>query len=196
MRISALYAALCALVTTSVSARSFQSSPRHMSLGSRLAARSAAARAKAQSMASLPLAYAIPGHGIAETIFVDGTFNFLTYYNYAVTARILLSWFPQAQGIAALRPLYLLTDPFLNLFRGLGLQFAGIDFSVLPAFFLLSATTNAIVSLGDDEVPAHLATRPRRGVNARPQPLPAAQRDRLPSFAEVRGALQARVFDL
>ena len=98
MRISALYAALCALVTTSVSARSFQSSPRHMSLGSRLAARSAAARAKAQSMASLPLAYAIPGHGIAETIFVDGTFNFLTYYNYAVTARILLSWFPQVEA--------------------------------------------------------------------------------------------------
>jgi uncharacterized protein YggT (Ycf19 family) len=143
----------------------------------------------------LPLAYAIPGDGVAETVLVGGTLNFLrcvssrprrfahargndhsfkisnrrrecaavgalfhgsqqrfatrnasinpnTYalclslslshylslpvsrsiYNALVTARILLSWFPQAQGIAALRPLYLVTDPFLNLFRGLGLQ--------------------------------------------------------------------------
>jgi len=43
-------------------------------------------------------------------------------YNALVTARILLSWFPQAQGISALQPLFLVTDPFLNLFRGLGLQ--------------------------------------------------------------------------
>jgi hypothetical protein len=28
----------------------------------------------------LPLAYAIPGHGVAETVLVDGSLNFLRYY--------------------------------------------------------------------------------------------------------------------
>jgi hypothetical protein len=64
-------------------------------------------------------AMAIPGYGIAEQVFVGGFQNFLSIYNLVITARILLSWFPQAQGVAVLQPVYAITDPYLNLFRGL-----------------------------------------------------------------------------
>ena len=119
--------------------------------------------------AVVPLAFAIPGNGIPEQVFVGGTLNFLNIYNALVTGRVLLSWFPQAQGIAALRPLYTVTDPFLNLFRGLGLNFAGLDFSILPAFFLLQATTNAFVALGA-EIPKELQSHPPSHVEPRLQP--------------------------
>lgn len=62
---------------------------------------------------------AIPGYGVAEQVFVGGFQNFLSIYNLVITARILLSWFPQAQGVAVLQPVYAITDPYLNLFRGL-----------------------------------------------------------------------------
>jgi YggT family protein len=68
-------------------------------------------------------------------------------YNYLVTGRVLLSWFPQAQGVALLQPVYTLTDPYLNAFRRLPLQFGGIDLSILPAFFLLSVAQSGIASL-------------------------------------------------
>eukprot|EP00977_Amphora_coffeiformis_P010223 scaffold2366_cov159-Amphora_coffeaeformis.AAC.27 len=60
-----------------------------------------------QRRASKSTAMAIPGYGIAEQ------------YNLIITARILLSWFPQAQGIGLLQPVYAITDPYLNLFREL-----------------------------------------------------------------------------
>lgn len=40
-------------------------------------------------------AVAIPGNGLPEQIFVGGFGNFLSVYNVVITARILLSWFPQ-----------------------------------------------------------------------------------------------------
>ena len=57
--------------------------------------------------------------------------------------RILLSWFLQAQGQPLLRPMFVLADPFLNLFRGLIQPICGIDFSILPALFLLQVNPNA-----------------------------------------------------
>merc|ERR1711871_1695969 len=92
----------------------------------------------------------IPGDSAAEFVVISGTLNFLALYNALITARILLSWFPQAQGQPLLQPLFVVTDPFLNLFRGLGLNFGGLDFSILPAFFLLNALTNAVPALGAD----------------------------------------------
>mmetsp|Transcript_46772 Transcript_46772/g.113999 ORF Transcript_46772/g.113999 Transcript_46772/m.113999 type:complete len:171 (+) Transcript_46772:119-631(+) len=64
-------------------------------------------------------AMAIPGYGLGEQIFVGGFQNFLQAYNLIITGRILLSWFPQAQGIGVLQPIFAITDPYLNLFRGL-----------------------------------------------------------------------------
>ncbi|CAM9794555.1 unnamed protein product, partial [Ectocarpus sp. 4 AP-2014] len=61
----------------------------------------------------------------------------------------------QLQGVQALQPVYLLTDPYLNAFRRLNLTIGGLDLSVLPAFFLLSFATNAVASLGA-EMPAPL----------------------------------------
>ena len=92
----------------------------------------------------------IPGDSAAEFVVISGTLNFLALYNALITARILLSWFPQAQGQPLLQPLFVVTDPFLNLFRGLGLNFGGRAFSILPAFFLLNALTNAVPALGAD----------------------------------------------
>ena len=132
-----------------------------------------AIRRRAAPSAVVPLAFAIPGNTLPEQVFVGGTVNFLNIYNGIVTARVLLSWFPQAQGIAALRPLYTVTDPFLNLFRGLGLNFGGLDFSILPAFLLLQATTNAFVSLGA-ELPEEHQHKPPKNVVPRPQPVRTA----------------------
>eukprot|EP00611_Tribonema_gayanum_P002955 TRINITY_DN1227_c0_g1_i3.p2 TRINITY_DN1227_c0_g1~~TRINITY_DN1227_c0_g1_i3.p2 ORF type:complete len:159 (-),score=59.96 TRINITY_DN1227_c0_g1_i3:715-1191(-) len=102
----------------------------------------------------------IPGDSLVEETVIGGTINFLSLYNFVITARVLLSWFPQAQGMSFLRPVYTVTDPYLNTFRRLPLQFGGIDFSILPAFFLLSVAQSAIASLGA-EVPKLRAQQAR-----------------------------------
>jgi hypothetical protein len=40
----------------------------------------------------------IKGYGVAEQVFVGGFANFLSIFNIVITGRVLLSWFPQAQG--------------------------------------------------------------------------------------------------
>ena len=79
-----------------------------------------------------------------------GFINFLGIYNALITGRILLSWFPQAQGQPLLQPLFVVTDPFLNLFRGLIPPIGGLDLSILPALLILSSLGNAIPALGAD----------------------------------------------
>jgi YggT family protein len=98
-------------------------------------------------------AMAIPGYGIAEQVFVGGFANFLSIYNLVITARILLSWFPQAQGVAALQPVYAITDPYLNLFRGLIPPIFGLDLSPILAFFLLNVLTNVTAAVGAEVTP-------------------------------------------
>lgn len=96
---------------------------------------------------------AIPGYGIAEQVFVGGFGNFLSIYNLIITARVLLSWFPQAQGIGVLQPVFQITDPYLNLFRGLIPPVFGLDLSPILAFFLLNVLTNATAALGAEITP-------------------------------------------
>ena len=98
--------------------------------------------------ANMPLAMAIPGNGISEQIFIGGFLNFLSIYNIVITARILLSWFPQAQGIGALQPVFAITDPYLNAFRGLIPPVFGLDLSPLLAFFALNTASTATAALG------------------------------------------------
>jgi YggT family protein len=95
-----------------------------------------------------PLAMAIPGYGVAEQVFVGGFANFLQIYNYVITARILLSWFPQAQGIGALQPVFAITDPYLNLFRGIIPPVFGLDLSPILAFFTLNVLSSTTASIG------------------------------------------------
>lgn len=98
-------------------------------------------------------AMAIPGYGLAEQVFVGGFSNFLQAYNLIITARVLLSWVPQAQGIAVLQPVFAITDPYLNLFRGIIPPIGGLDLSPLAAFFLLNVLTSATAALGADLTP-------------------------------------------
>jgi YggT family protein len=88
------------------------------------------------------VAMAIPGYGVAEQVFVGGFSNFLGIYNLVITARILLSWFPQAQSVGVLQPVYAITDPYLNLFRGILPPIFGLDFSPILAFLLLNFLTS------------------------------------------------------
>jgi YggT family protein len=102
-------------------------------------------------------AMAIPGYGVAEQVLVGGFSNFLGAYNIVITARVLLSWFPQAQGIAILQPVFAITDPYLNLFRGIIPPIFGLDLSPLAAFFLLNVMTSATAAVGC-EIPANSKT--------------------------------------
>mmetsp|Transcript_5754 Transcript_5754/g.17359 ORF Transcript_5754/g.17359 Transcript_5754/m.17359 type:complete len:141 (-) Transcript_5754:327-749(-) len=92
----------------------------------------------------------IPGDSVAELVVLGGTANFLSIYNIVLTARILLSWFPQSMSVPILQPLFIVTEPFLALFRGLIPPFAGIDFSLIPALLLLQAASNSVLALGAD----------------------------------------------
>lgn len=101
----------------------------------------------------VPLAMAIPGYGVAEQVFVGGFGNFLQVFNYVITARILLSWIPQAQGVAVLQPIYQITDPYLNLFRGIIPPVFGLDLSPLLAFFTLNLLTSSTAAVGHEIPP-------------------------------------------
>ena len=97
-----------------------------------------------------PLAMAIPGYGIAEQVFVGGFASFLQIYNYVITARILLSWFPQAQGVAVLQPVFAITDPYLNLFRNIIPPIFGLDLSPILAFVTLNLLTSSTAAVGHE----------------------------------------------
>lgn len=97
---------------------------------------------------NVPLAMAIPGYGVAEQVFVGGFSNFLSIFNFVITGRILLSWFPQAQSIGALQPVFAITDPYLNLFRGIIPPIFGLDLSPILAFVTLNLLTSATASVG------------------------------------------------
>jgi uncharacterized protein YggT (Ycf19 family) len=75
------------------------------------------------------LALAIPGDSAAEALLVDGSLNFLSVYGGIITLRILLSWVPQAQSVALLRPIFTVSDVYLNLFRGVIPAIGGLDLS-------------------------------------------------------------------
>jgi len=111
------------------------------------------------------MAMAIPGYGLTEQIFVGGFGNFLQIYNLVITARVLLSWFPQAQSVGVLQPVFAITDPYLNLFRGLIPPVFGLDLSPILAFFTLNVLTSTTASIGH-ELPEELKEnlkRPRFG---------------------------------
>ena len=101
------------------------------------------------------LAMAIPGNGIAEQVVVGGFGNFISIFNTVITARILLSWFPQAQGIPLLQPVFQVTDPYLNLFRGIIPPIFGLDLSPILAFVTLDLLKTSMVSVAA-EIPADL----------------------------------------
>ena len=58
-------------------------------------------------------------------------------YGTLLVFRIVLSWVPHNDRQPLIQKLYMLTEPYLDLFRALPLSFGGIDFSPVLAFFAL-----------------------------------------------------------
>mmetsp|Transcript_6017 Transcript_6017/g.4946 ORF Transcript_6017/g.4946 Transcript_6017/m.4946 type:complete len:181 (-) Transcript_6017:148-690(-) len=131
-------------------------------------AQSFGSRKPRRNLHSSSTAMAIPGYGTTEQVFIGGFSNFLNVYNILLTVRIFSSWIPQAQGVAALQPLYQITDPFLNLFRGIIPPIGGLDLSPIASFFLLSLITKATVAVGA-EIPKDMQKKLKRSHSTFPR---------------------------
>ncbi len=63
----------------------------------------------------------------------------LEIYSLVLIVRVLLSWFPNLDwSNPALSTISSITDPYLNMFRGLIPPIGGIDLSAILAFILLN----------------------------------------------------------
>ena len=99
----------------------------------------------------------------AQVIVVEGGLNFLNLYQGLITIRILLSWFPQAQSVALLQPIFTASDVYLNLFRGIVPPIGGIDISPIGAFFVLNLLQSSVASLAATGGPITVQKRPLPG---------------------------------
>lgn len=62
----------------------------------------------------------------------------LQIYTLVLIVRVLLSWFPNLDwGNPILSAITSITDPFLNVFRGIIPPIGGLDISAIVAFFAL-----------------------------------------------------------
>ena len=100
---------------------------------------------------------------LRPVIVVEGGLNFLSLYQGLITIRILLSWFPQAQGIGLLQPIFTVSDAYLNLFRGIVPPIGGIDISPIGAFFVLNLLQSSVASLAATDGPIKVVQRPMPG---------------------------------
>ena len=110
----------------------------------------------------------------AQIIVVEGGINFLSLYQGLITIRILLSWFPQAQGVALLQPIFTASDVYLNLFRGIVPPIGGIDISPIGAVRahteLALPTHPHARARARTHTHTHRKTRRRRSTPALPPP--------------------------
>jgi len=93
-------------------------------------------------------AAAIPGNSLGEEIIVGGLQNFFQIFNNLLIGRVLLSWFPAAQGVGFLQPLFNVCDPYLGLFRNIIPPIGGIDLSPVLAFTFIQVAGGSMVALG------------------------------------------------
>jgi YggT family protein len=74
--------------------------------------------------------------------------NFISLYSLLVIIRCLLTWIPSLDfSTQPFRTLSDVTDPYLNLFRGLIPPLGGMDLSPMVAIFALQILGNVINSL-------------------------------------------------
>ena len=72
----------------------------------------------------------------------------LSIYTVVLVVRVLLSWFPILDwGNPLLAALSSITDPYLNVFRGLIPPLGGLDLSALIAFFALQISGSLLSQL-------------------------------------------------
>ena len=72
----------------------------------------------------------------------------LQIFSFLLLIRVLLTWFPSIDwSNGALSALCSLTDPYLNIFRGIIPPIGGFDISSILAFLLLNVIQNLITNL-------------------------------------------------
>ena len=72
----------------------------------------------------------------------------LSIYSFILIVRVLLTWFPGidwSNGI--LSAICSITDPYLNIFRGIIPPIGGFDISSILAFLLLNVVQNLLTNL-------------------------------------------------
>ena len=72
----------------------------------------------------------------------------LSIYSFILIIRVLLTWFPGidwSNGI--LSAICSITDPYLNIFRGIIPPIGGFDISSILAFLLLNVVQNLLTNL-------------------------------------------------
>jgi YggT family protein len=90
----------------------------------------------------------LPGNPLVTGTLTQGICNGISLYSNILLARITLSWFPQLfSQFPILRPLIIVTEPYLKVFRRTIPPIGGFDLSALPAFFILDilSQTTAVV---------------------------------------------------
>jgi len=103
------------------------------------------------------IAAVLPGDPLITGTLSQGVMNGISIYSNILLARFALSWFPQLlQQFRFLRPIILVTDPYLKIFRSVIPPIAGFDISALPALFLLDIFSQTTAAIGA-ELPERLA---------------------------------------
>ncbi len=69
----------------------------------------------------------------------------LQFYEIVLVFRIVLSWIPHNAKHPLVDFVYKITDPYLDLFRSLPLNFNGLDLSPMVAFFVLDPILKSIL---------------------------------------------------
>ncbi len=73
----------------------------------------------------------------------------ISIYSYILIIRVLLTWFPNLDwSNPILANISSITDPYLNMFRGIIPPLGGLDLSPILAFVVLDLAGNLIIRLG------------------------------------------------
>ncbi len=77
---------------------------------------------------------------LSQTLFI---------YSYILIIRVLLTWFPNLDwSNPILSNISAITDPYLNLFRGIIPAIGGLDLSPILAFVVLNFAESALRNVG------------------------------------------------
>eukprot|EP01039_Chlorochromonas_danica_P001632 gene1623-1781_t len=91
----------------------------------------------------------LPTSSVVTSTLSAGLADAVSLYSNILLLRIALSWFPQVfNQFPILRPLLVVTDPYLRVFRKVIPTVGGLDLSPLPAFFLLNVLSSTAAAVG------------------------------------------------
>ena len=70
----------------------------------------------------------------------------VSVYLFVLFVRVLLSWFPNIAGNPVIGGVASITDPYLNIFRGVIPPIGGIDLSAILAFITLNLLESLLMA--------------------------------------------------